>query len=143
MTGTTIGILRARRTSLLLAATLSAAILAGGVFPAPASAITREQVIARGMHWVKKRVPYSQRRYHQGYRQDCSGFVSMAWNVKTSYTTYSISRVSRRIRSTSFGLATPCSCRARPTSCCSRSGRIAHTPATSRSKSPAAVSDMP
>ncbi len=98
MTGTTTGNLRARRTAVLLAATLSAVIMLGGTFPASAHAITRRQVVSRGAHWVKKRIPYSQARYHQGYRQDCSGFVSMAWKVKTSYTTYSITRVSFRIK---------------------------------------------
>lgn len=63
----------------------------------PASAITRSAVLSRASHWVKKRIPYSQRGYYRGYRRDCSGFVSMAWGLKTSYTTRSIGSVARRI----------------------------------------------
>jgi hypothetical protein len=67
---------------------------------APASAITRDQVISRANTWVKKRVPYSQSGYYRGYRRDCSGMVSMAWGLRTSYTSSSIrsraTRVSKR-----------------------------------------------
>ncbi|MFA1551470.1 hypothetical protein [Actinomadura chokoriensis] len=41
----------------------------------------RSEVIARAKTWnphSEDRVPYSQTRYHEGYRTDCSGFVSMA-----------------------------------------------------------------
>lgn len=84
---------------LLLAIPLSVA-LTMAVQTAPASAITRDQVLARANNWVKKRVRYSQSRYYRGYRQDCSGMASMAWGLKGSYTSSTISsratRVSKR-----------------------------------------------
>ena len=65
--------------------------------PKRAKTISRERVLERARSWVKKRVPYSQYSYHRGYRQDCSGFVSMAWKTGTSYSTRSLHQVSRRI----------------------------------------------
>lgn len=78
---------------------MSLAIAATVLFGAPsqASAITQNDVLKRGKSWVDKKVPYSQSRYHNGYRQDCSGFVSMAWKLNTSYTTRSIHTKARRI----------------------------------------------
>lgn len=42
----------------------------------------RQAVLRRAATWLTakngKPVPYSQSRYHQGYRTDCSGFASMA-----------------------------------------------------------------
>lgn len=77
------------------------AVLASLIAPAPAHAVTSTQAVSRAKVWVKKRVGYSQRRYFQGYRRDCSGFVSMAWKAKTSYTTRTLPKVSRRIRAKS------------------------------------------
>lgn len=68
-----------------------------GAMPAPAHAITRPTVIKRANHWIKTRVMYSQRAYHRGYRRDCSGFVSMAWRLKRSYTSSTIRSRSRKI----------------------------------------------
>lgn len=65
--------------------------------PAPAQALTRSQIIARAKTWVAKRVPYSQSRHYRGYRQDCSGFVSMAWGLKRSITSRTISSAGKRI----------------------------------------------
>ncbi len=48
---------------------------------AEAHAIPRDEVIARAQRWVDLGVPYSQSSYFEGYRQDCSGFVSMAWRL--------------------------------------------------------------
>ncbi len=78
--------------TLLTLATLTA--------PVAAHAITRADVIKRANVWVKLKVPYSQSRYAtvsgslvptstaspstQGYRTDCSGFVSMSLGLKTS-----------------------------------------------------------
>jgi len=59
--------------------------------------ISRKAVVSRGAKWVSKRVSYSQSRYYNGYRTDCSGFVSMAWGARTSYTTGTISGAARRI----------------------------------------------
>ena len=36
-------------------------------------------VIANAKTWLNPAVPYSQSAYHNGYRTDCSGYVSMAW----------------------------------------------------------------
>jgi cell wall-associated NlpC family hydrolase len=68
-----------------------------GFAPAPAAAITRTQVLTRAHSWVTKGIIYSQRARYAGYRRDCSGFVSMAWHLKTSYTSRSIRVVARRI----------------------------------------------
>ncbi len=65
--------------------------------PAPAFAITREEVIARASSWVNGRVGYSQRAFFGGYRRDCSGMVSMAWKLNTSYTSRTIASRTRRI----------------------------------------------
>lgn len=82
-----------------------AAVIASTAFvsaPLQAGAITRSQVVTRAKSWVKKRVPYSQSRYFRGYRQDCSGFVSMAWGLGRSYTTRSIASRARRVRTASI-----------------------------------------
>jgi len=70
--------------------------------PAQAHAITRKTIVKRGNVWVKKRISYSQSRYYKGYRRDCSGFVSMAWKLKKSYTTRTISKRAKRIKITSL-----------------------------------------
>ena len=64
---------------------------------APAHAITRTEVLKRANHWIKKKVQYSQSSYYQGYRRDCSGFVSMAWKLKTSYTSSDIGSTAHKI----------------------------------------------
>jgi hypothetical protein len=66
--------------------------------PNHAHAITRSKVIDRAKDWVEKKVPYSQSRYHEGYRTDCSGFVSMCWDVGKSYTTRTFDECSKRIK---------------------------------------------
>lgn len=49
--------------------------------------ISRGEVVARGESWFSDNVQYSQSAYYPEaggsttYRTDCSGFVSMAWNV--------------------------------------------------------------
>jgi hypothetical protein len=61
----------------------SAALLLAGLLVlgdvAIAGAITRDTVLQRSKRWVDLGVPYSQSSYFEGYRQDCSGFVSMSW----------------------------------------------------------------
>src|SRR2546423_1690568 len=45
-------------------------------------ATTRAEIINRARTWVDAQVPYSMSDYwSDGYRQDCSGFVSMAWGL--------------------------------------------------------------
>jgi cell wall-associated NlpC family hydrolase len=50
----------------------------------PPGTITRAQVLARATLWrphTGQRVPYSQLTTHDGYRTDCSGYVSMALSL--------------------------------------------------------------
>ncbi len=42
------------------------------------------QIIARAKIWVDSKVPYNSGAYPDGYRSDCSGFASYAWQVKNS-----------------------------------------------------------
>lgn len=67
-------------------------------FVTPYCKLTRAQILARvsggrrtaierAFTWYDAKVPYSQSRYHEGYRTDCSGFVSMCWQTGHSYTT--------------------------------------------------------
>jgi hypothetical protein len=84
-----------RPASAIVLASLLAAFV--GSVPAPAAAITRAEVLARAHSWVAKRVIYSQHRSYGGYRRDCSGFVSMAWHLRRSYTSRSIRAVARRV----------------------------------------------
>ncbi len=51
----------------------------------------RKDVVERAFTWWDAKVSYSQSRYYKGYRTDCSGFISMAWETGTSYTTASFS----------------------------------------------------
>lgn len=46
-----------------------------------AGAVKRETVLQRSQRWVDLKVPYSQSKYFEGYRTDCSGFVSMSWQL--------------------------------------------------------------
>jgi hypothetical protein len=65
--------------------------------PTTAMAISRNTVLARAQSWVDSPVRYSQRKRHLGYRTDCSGYVSMCWKTKTSWSTRSFKSVTRRI----------------------------------------------
>ena len=77
---------------------LTAASLAAALFaPLQAGAITRDEIIARAQDWVDRNVQYSQSRTFEGYRTDCSGFVSMAWTLDHSYTSRSIGSRATRI----------------------------------------------
>ena len=88
--------------------------------PTPSGKVTRDEMIARAQDWVNRRIPYSQSAYTgmltlyvypvkhvtfsssltsfvrlkiDGYRQDCSGMVSMAWKSSTAgggHTTYNL-----------------------------------------------------
>ncbi|WP_327679111.1 peptidoglycan-binding protein [Kitasatospora sp. NBC_00458] len=59
---------------------------------------TRAQIIERAQRWVDQKVPYSMGRYwSDGYRQDCSGFVSMAWGLGSSQTTWTLPGFADRI----------------------------------------------
>ncbi|MFF4098618.1 hypothetical protein [Streptomyces sp. NPDC001903] len=74
-----------------------------GVFSGAATAaesgspISRSTVIARAKTWVDAEVPYSQSAYRDGYRTDCSGLVSMAWNLGTNAWTGNLDTYADRI----------------------------------------------
>lgn len=59
---------------------------------------TRADIINRAKVWVSAKVPYSMEKYwSDGYRQDCSGFVSMAWNLGGNEWTGSLDQYGTRI----------------------------------------------
>ncbi|MFF7181684.1 peptidoglycan-binding protein [Streptomyces sp. NPDC008121] len=59
---------------------------------------TRAEIINRAKRWVNAQVPYSLERYwSDGYRQDCSGYISMAWNLRANEWTGSLDRFAERI----------------------------------------------
>ncbi|MGW0813810.1 peptidoglycan-binding protein [Streptomyces viridiviolaceus] len=60
--------------------------------------ITRAEIIDRAGEWVAAKVPYSMTAYwSDGYRQDCSGYVSMAWKLPGNEWTGSLGRYADRI----------------------------------------------
>ncbi|MEU9713905.1 peptidoglycan-binding protein [Streptomyces sp. NPDC047976] len=60
--------------------------------------LTRDQIIDRAKGWVDAQVPYDMNRYwSDGYRQDCSGLVSMAWGLKDNQWTGSLAAYGTRI----------------------------------------------
>ncbi|MFF3836213.1 peptidoglycan-binding protein [Streptomyces sp. NPDC001930] len=59
---------------------------------------TRAEIINRAKLWVSAQVPYSMEKYwSDGYRQDCSGYISMAWNLRNNEWTGSLDRFADRI----------------------------------------------
>ncbi|MGW4196121.1 peptidoglycan-binding protein [Streptomyces sp. NPDC005004] len=61
-------------------------------------AMTRTQIINRAKLWVDAQVPYSTGKYwSDGYRQDCSGYVSMAWGLLSNEWTGSLAQFGVRI----------------------------------------------
>ncbi|MEV5969769.1 peptidoglycan-binding protein [Streptomyces sp. NPDC051921] len=59
---------------------------------------TRTEIINRAKTWITEGVPYSMERYwSDGYRQDCSGYISMAWSLRTNEWTGSLDRFADRI----------------------------------------------
>ncbi|MFD7527473.1 MULTISPECIES: peptidoglycan-binding protein [unclassified Streptomyces] len=78
----------------------------GGAAGPPSSTTTtpklrrssRADIINRAKKWVSAQVPYSMTKYWpDGYRQDCSGFVSMAWNLPGNEWTGSLAAFGTRI----------------------------------------------
>ncbi|YAL83070.1 peptidase inhibitor family I36 protein [Dermacoccaceae bacterium W4C1] len=56
--------------------------------------VTGTQAASRAKSWVAAGVGYSQTSTYQGYRKDCSGYVSMAWGLsKPGLTTYTMPKV--------------------------------------------------
>lgn len=63
-----------------------------------AAALTRTEIVERAKTWVAAKVPYSVTSYwSDGYRQDCSGFVSMAWKLPANEWTGSLAGLAERI----------------------------------------------
>ncbi|MFH8472910.1 peptidoglycan-binding protein [Streptomyces sp. NPDC018000] len=59
---------------------------------------SRAAIINRAKKWVSAQVPYSMNKYwSDGYRQDCSGYVSMAWNLPGNEWTGSLAKYGTRI----------------------------------------------
>ncbi|MEU8812526.1 FG-GAP-like repeat-containing protein [Streptomyces violaceoruber] len=73
---------------------LSSSARAAAVAGAP---ITRSTVIARAKTWVDAQVPYSMNNYRDGYRTDCSGLISMAWDLGTNAWTGNLDTFATRI----------------------------------------------
>jgi hypothetical protein len=61
-------------------------------------AFDRAAVIERAKTWTSVGVPYSQLGYKDGYRRDCSGFLSMAWNLPENLTTWRVPLVAKEIK---------------------------------------------
>ncbi|GAA3371839.1 hypothetical protein GCM10020367_24260 [Streptomyces sannanensis] len=67
--------------------------------PAALPRTTRADIINRAKKWVEASVPYSMSGYWtDGYRQDCSGFVSMAWGLGANQWTGSLARFATPLR---------------------------------------------
>ncbi|MEW2254782.1 peptidoglycan-binding protein [Streptomyces sp. NPDC047869] len=66
--------------------------------PATPPPATRTQIINRAKVWVAAKVPYSMEDYwSDGYRQDCSGYVSMAWGLGSNEWTGSLDQYGVKI----------------------------------------------
>jgi hypothetical protein len=62
------------------------------------AALARSEIIDRAKTWVAAKVPYSMTAYwSDGYRQDCSGYVSMAWKLPGNEWTGSLAQYGERI----------------------------------------------
>ncbi|MFF5535481.1 peptidoglycan-binding protein [Streptomyces cinerochromogenes] len=70
----------------------------GGPATVPIPATTRTQIINRAKVWVAAQVPYSMYAFwSDGYRQDCSGYVSMAWGLPNNEWTGSLGQFGVKI----------------------------------------------
>ncbi|MEU0965557.1 peptidoglycan-binding protein, partial [Streptomyces sp. NPDC005917] len=66
--------------------------------PVTTPPITRTEIINRAKIWVAAKVPYSMSLYWtDGYRQDCSGYVSMAWKLTGNEWTGSLGQFGTKI----------------------------------------------
>ncbi len=52
----------------------------------PNACIARSTIISRAQNWIDRHIGYDIGEV-DGYRTDCSGYVSMAWQLGTSKTT--------------------------------------------------------
>jgi acylphosphatase len=83
---------RLRSVAALAGAGLTAVMFTAVATPAHAAStvggpISRSEVISRAQSWVNEGVPYNESGYETDsngtYREDCSGYVSMAWHLST------------------------------------------------------------
>ncbi|MFI5660772.1 peptidoglycan-binding protein [Streptomyces sp. NPDC051684] len=59
---------------------------------------SRAAILDRARTWVEAKVPYNMNKFWKdGYRQDCSGFVSMAWGLPGNEWTGSLAQYGTRI----------------------------------------------
>ncbi|MEU9373151.1 peptidoglycan-binding protein [Streptomyces sp. NPDC048255] len=66
--------------------------------PGAVKRIDRATIVNRAKLWLDAQVPYSMSDYWtDGYRQDCSGYVSMVWNLGTNEWTGSLDRFATKI----------------------------------------------
>jgi hypothetical protein len=90
---------RLRALATLVAAGAAATFACGTPAHADSTAggpITRSEVLTRAQSWVDAGVPYNQAGYYGGYREDCSGYVSMAWHLTSSLVTQTLPDVSTK-----------------------------------------------
>lgn len=57
----------------------------------------RRDILARAERWVDERVPYNQGVWHEGYRTDCSGYISMCWGLGSSLVTSTMPQVAHPV----------------------------------------------
>jgi peptidoglycan hydrolase-like protein with peptidoglycan-binding domain len=66
--------------------------------PGAIKRIDRTTIINRAKLWLDAQVPYSMSDYWtDGYRQDCSGYVSMVWNLGSNEWTGSLDKFATKI----------------------------------------------
>ncbi|MCH0540442.1 peptidoglycan-binding protein [Streptomyces sp. MUM 203J] len=59
---------------------------------------TRADIIQRAKLWAAEGIPYSMQKFwSDGYRQDCSGYISMVWGLASNEWTGSLQRFATRI----------------------------------------------
>ncbi len=70
--------------------------------------ISAPTMLSRAEKWISINVPYNQGLWHADidgtYRQDCSGFVSMAWDLNYSLSTSELATVAQKITSRFKGI---------------------------------------
>jgi hypothetical protein len=75
-------------------APLLSAVAASGAGPP----ISRRDIVARARTWLDVRVPYGRQVSRDGYRTDCSGYVSMAWHTSRNHWTGDLNTIGVPIR---------------------------------------------
>jgi hypothetical protein len=79
---------------------------AKAIASASAASISSNAIESRAEYWVSQNIPYNQSAYSDAnsapigpYRQDCSGFISMAWGLSSSLDTQTLPEVSQQLPS--------------------------------------------